>query len=295
VSYRHLVRRTLSFILRLGVQPNGQGFPAVDDKDRERRRTIFDEVAELYDRVRPRYPREACADLVTLAGIGPGTRVLEIGCGTGQLSLPLAETGCALAAIDLGPRMAAIARRKLAPYPSAQVIVAAFEDWPLPDQPYDAVVSATAFHWIDPAIRVGKAARLLRPGGALATIATEHIAGGDSAFFVEVQACYERWDVGTQGGAGLPTAAEVPLDSEELDRSGWFEPAVFRRYEWQATYTAAGYCDLLLTYSGHRAIPPDARQRLLDCIAHLIGSRYGGKITKHYLTQLRLAQRLPDR
>ena len=61
----------------------------------------------------------------------------------------------------------------------------------MPPEPFDVVLAATAFHWIDPAVRVVKAAEALRPGGALATVAT-HVAGGrDDAFFAEVQACCE--------------------------------------------------------------------------------------------------------
>ena len=75
------------------------------------------------------------------------------------------------------------------------------------------------------------------------------------------------------------------------DRSGRFGPATFRRYEWEATYSTAEYIDLLLTYSGHLALDPEARGRLLGCIAELIDSRYDGRLTKRYLTELRVAHR----
>jgi ubiquinone/menaquinone biosynthesis C-methylase UbiE len=180
---------------------------------REQLRTTFNQAAELYDRVRPGYPARLVADLTDLAGIGPGSRVLEIGCGTGQLTLPLAERGCEIVALDIGADMVTLARGKLAHCRSVQLIVAAFEDWPLPARPFDAVVSATAFHWLDPAVRVRRAAEALRPGGVLATIATHHVAGDDHGFFADVQACYERWDPMSPKGVRLPAPAEVPLDS----------------------------------------------------------------------------------
>jgi hypothetical protein len=83
----------------------------------------------------------------------------------------------------------------------------------------------------------------------------------------------------------------VPLDSAEIDRSGRFGPALFRRHEWELTYTTVAYLDLLLTYSGHRALEPEARRNLLDCIADLIDTRYGGRISKRYLTEVRVAHR----
>jgi SAM-dependent methyltransferase len=262
----------------------------VTEGDRERRRSTFDQVAELYDRARPGYPSALFDDLAELAGIGPGSRVLEIGPGTGQATVPLAERGCQVVAVELGADLAAVARRNLARFPRVEVVTAAFEAWPLPAERFDMVLSATAFHWIDPAVRVTKAADALRPGGVLATVTTHHVAGGDAAFFDQAQACYERWDPETPpGGVRLPIAAEVPASSEELDRSRRFGPAVFRRYEWDHPYTTASYLEVLLTYSGHRDLDPAARAVLLDCIAHLIDTRYGGRITKHYLTELRLA------
>jgi SAM-dependent methyltransferase len=261
-------------------------------QQREQLRLVFNTEAQRYDRARPTYPAALMADLRSLAGIRVGSWVLEIGCGTGQLTLPLAEMGCALVALDIGPDLAALTRRKLAGYPAACVVVAAFEDWPLPRQPFDAVVAATAFHWLDPAVRVQKAAQALRPGGVLALIATHHIAGGDEPFFAEVQACYQKWDPTTPAACRRPAAAAIPQDSQELDQSGLFGPVTFRRYPWEQTYTTAAYRDLLLTFSGPLALAAKARQGLLDCIAGLMDSRYGGRITKRYLTELRLAQRL---
>ena len=261
-----------------------------DRTRRERLRATFDEGAELYDRARPRYPPALFDDLADLTGIGPGSRVLEVGPGTGQATVPLAERGCRVVAVELGPDLAAVARRNLARFPTVEVATAAFEDWPLPKVPFDLVLAATVFHWIDPAVRVAKAADALRPGGALATVATHHVAGGDESFFAEVQDCYVRWDPETPpDGAPLRAADDIPSSSEELDRSGRFGPARFRRYEWELPYTTAGYVELLLTYSGHRALDPAAKTGLLDCIAHLIDHGHGGRITKRYLTELRVA------
>lgn len=263
--------------------------PAHSDSDRLR--ATFDAAAELYDRTRPGYPPAVFDDLMAVSGLTSGGRVLEIGCGTGQATRPLAERGCTVVAVELGSELAAIARRNLAPFPAVEVLVAAFEDWPLPSAPFNAVVVATAWHWLDPAVRVHKAADALRSGGALATIATHHVAGGTVGFFEEVQSCYERWVPSTPSDLRLPEAAAVASDAEELDRSGRFGPVVFRRYQWEQAYATATYLDLLRTYSGHRALDPVTRAHLLDCIARLIDSHYDGHIVKRYLTELRVAHR----
>jgi SAM-dependent methyltransferase len=221
--------------------------------------------------------------------------LLEIGCGTGQATQPLAERKFQITAIELGANLAAVARRKLARFRNVAVVVAAFEEWSLPAEPFDAVVSATAFHWLDPSVRVVRAADALRPGGVLATIGTHHIDGGDARFFIDVQDCYRRWSGfpspsgGGQAG-GLPKAAEVPQDSGELERSGRFEPATFRRYEWEQAYTGQEYVDLLSTYSDHRALDATALQHLLECVRALIDNRYRGRVRKRYLNELRIAR-----
>ncbi|MFD8118516.1 class I SAM-dependent methyltransferase [Streptomyces microflavus] len=268
-----------------------------DDSPEESRRAllarIFDEDAELYDRARPGYPPGLYDDLAELAGAGPGSRVLEVGCGTGQATVELAARGCRITAVEAGPRMAAIARRNLAGGAEAEVVTARFESWPLPPEPYDAVVSATAFHWIDPAVRMTRAADALRPGGALAVVRSQHVRGGTEEFFVEVQRCYERFDPRTPPGLRPPAAADVDGSDhvEEVARSGRFGPTVLRRIEQDLTYTTSAYLDLLRTYSGHRALPEPARNGLLGCVEALIEGRYGGRVTKRYLIELAVSHR----
>ncbi len=53
---------------------------------------IFDEVAELYDRARPRYPSALIDDLIGLSHVPEGGKILEVGCGTGQMKAPMRLT-----------------------------------------------------------------------------------------------------------------------------------------------------------------------------------------------------------
>ena len=254
---------------------------------REILRQTFGEDAELYDRVRPKYPPRLYDDLAALLNNPTRPRVLEIGCGTGQATKPMLERGWSVKAVELSPELSRVARTNL---PELEVITAAFESWPLPAERFDLVLSATAFHWIDPEIRVPKSADALRPGGLLAIVSTHHIAGGSERFWIDVQDCYRRF-TDDADESGLPRPDEVPEDSAEIDASGRFGPAVFHRYEWERTYTAAEYLDLLNSYSGHRALTSDRRDGLYECVSALIGSA-GGAITKRYLTQLTAANQL---
>ncbi|MEU1293671.1 class I SAM-dependent methyltransferase [Streptomyces sp. NPDC005840] len=268
-----------------------------DDQPEESRRArlgrTFDEDAELYDLARPGYPAELYEDLAELAGAGPGCRLLEIGCGTGQATVPLAGRGCRITAVEAGPSMAAVARRNLDGAAGVEIVTADFEKWPLPAEPFDVVLAATAFHWIDPAVRTAKAAEALRTDGALAVVRTQHVSGGTEEFFAEVQRCYERFDPETPPGVRPPRAADVDGSDHalEVERSGAFGPTEFRRHERDLTYTTSEYLELLQTYSGHRALPETARNGLLECVASLIDGRYGGRVVKRCLIELAVSRR----
>lgn len=146
---------------------------AETEEQRRRRgqlRCLFDGVARQYDASRRGYPADIVGAVYASSGIGPGSGVLEIGCGTGQLTRQLAGQDLSLTAIDIGAAMIALARRNIAD-PRVRFQVCSFEDFAAGGQ-FDLIVSATAFHWIDPGIGLPKAARLLGPGGWLALITT---------------------------------------------------------------------------------------------------------------------------
>ena len=82
--------------------------------DRERLRQTFDRAAERYDQVRPDYPEALYDDLVALAGLTPGDRLIEVGCATGKATRPLARRGFRITCVELGTELAAMARRNLA-------------------------------------------------------------------------------------------------------------------------------------------------------------------------------------
>ena len=139
-------------------------------EDAWRRRDLsagFDEAAEVYQRTRPVCPPQLFDDLIGLAGLSPGNRVVEIGCGTGQATVPLAERGMAVTAVEPGPNLAAIAWRRLAGFPGTDVATASFEDWQPRGAPFKAVVAVSSLHWVDPQLRYSKPFSLLEPGAAM--------------------------------------------------------------------------------------------------------------------------------
>jgi len=271
--------------------------PLVSDSSQQHLRTTFEQVPELYDRARPSYPPELFDDLAQLARLQDAARIVEIGCGTGQATLPLAERGYHITCVELGADLAAIARRKFMTFPTVEVINADFESWQPKHSAFDAAVAFTAFHWISPETRYAKTASLLREHGMLAVVSTEHVlpTGGDE-FFVEVQDDYEAVvpDVpSTKAGAGGPPPPDAVVDlTDEMSASGCFRNVDVRRYLWDVVYTADEYIGVLNTYSGHRVLDEDTRERLLSRIHRRIESRPGREVRKTYLAMLNVAERL---
>jgi len=96
--------------------------------------------------------------------------VLEIGCGTGQLTRGLLARGLRVVAVDPGDRLIALARRNLGGSGDVTFIHARLEDAPLPHERFRAVVCASAMHWIDPDLGWQKVAESLAPGGTIALV-----------------------------------------------------------------------------------------------------------------------------
>jgi SAM-dependent methyltransferase len=261
--------------------------------DRERLARTFDTAAELYDKARPGYPEALFDDLVGLAGIPEGGRVLEIGCGTGKATVPLARRGFRVLTLEPGANLATVARRNLARFPLAEVRTTRFEDWPVEPGAFDLVVAATSFPWADPAVRYEKTAEALRPGGCAAVFWHVGIKGpeGDRAE-ERVLPLYRRITPEIADVPPPPTAGEVSFDFDPgfID-SGHFEPVAVRHYPVVHTYTSGQYLDLLRTFSNHIALPEAKRTALLDAIAALIDGELGGRIRRHSVVVLQVLRR----
>ena len=256
-----------------------------------RRGDSFDQVADLYDRYRPPPPPFVVDALTTATGISTRTRVVEFGCGTGQLSVPLAATGATLTCVEPGARLAAIAARNLLPCSVATVECATFEDFPMPSELFDAVVVANAFHWLDPDLRVTKPAALLRAGGSLAILHTHHVWGGTLGFFEASQHAYHRYGLAADLTFRPPHANDVPMSYPELEQEPAYARVRRERFEIPTRYTTEQYAGLLQTDSLVNTLDLERRGRFLLDVASLIDNSFGGVIERNYLYELVVATR----
>ena len=219
---------------------------------RHRWRTTFNSVAKLYDASRPGYPDQLIDLVVTTADLGPGDSILEIGCGTGQLTEALASFGLSLIAIDIGPSMIEAARRRLAGS-AVRFTASSFEDFTAAESSFDLIISATAFHWIDPDVRFRKSARLLGAGGWLALLATgERYDDPFGSALLDLRIARSE-----DGGAWLHQSK--PSDADLFAASGLFETPVESSHEHRIVLPAEAVIGLENTRATSLSWPPDAR------------------------------------
>jgi SAM-dependent methyltransferase len=296
----------------------GLGLLGVEEiSERERLRRTFDAVAGEYQDARPEYPEALYEALISLTGVTPGVDELcEVGCASGKATLPLARRGFAISCVELGRALAAEARRNLAGFGRVRVEHADFESW-TPGQPpgtvrddgvggFGLLFAATAWHWIDPAVKYRKAWSLLRPGGHLAFWEASHVvpeSGGDP-FFAQIQDVYDEIGSGmpsadhSHGGPRAPHPPWVSPTTEtlrdgraEIEASGLFTDVTLRRFDWEIRYTADEYIRLLDTFSSNLSMAPWQRGRLYGEIRRRLALRPDGLLRRHWGAVLNVARR----
>ena len=154
-------------------------------------KTTFNTAPMLYEDVRPGYPEELIQDIVELSGINDHSRILEVGCGTGKATRPFAERGYALVCLDIGADLIAVGKERLEGFPNVSFVERAFEEWES-DEKFDLIISATAFHWVDPKVRYLKASEVLKSKGFLAVFSNQHVRK-DEGFFSKSQSLYDKY------------------------------------------------------------------------------------------------------
>jgi SAM-dependent methyltransferase len=257
-----------------------------EDANRHLLRATFDAGADGYDAARPVAAPEVFDDLVELARLAPGSRVLEIGCGTGQATLPLAERGLSILAVELGANLADVARRKLAAYPDVEIVTSSFEDWDPGDELFDAVVCFNAFHWLDPDLRFAKSAAVLGLSGSLEVFGSGFVVhdGADPTWL----ALFE--DEALTVGFEPRHLDDVRNRSEEFTAGGHFSTATRKTYLRDLTYGAEDYIALVGTMSRHRALEDDVREELFERMRRQI-EEGGGSVTPTRLDVLYIARK----
>ena len=203
----------------------------------------FAASADAYDRFMGRYSVGLAPSFADFAGVAPGQRVLDVGCGPGALTAELVKRlgASSVAAVDPAEQFAAAARER---HPGVEVQVAAAERLPFDDGRFDAALAQLVVHFMEDPVRgLAEMARVTRDGGVVAACVWDH-AGKQSPLAPFWAAVHEldpdapdesRMAGGHQGHlteltteAGLTDVAEdaLPVLVEHDTFAEWWEPFV---------------------------------------------------------------------
>ncbi len=248
---------------------------------------VFGKIAELYDDVRPEYPQQLVTEVLEWSRLPEQGRILEVGCGTGKATRMFATHGYSLTGVDPAPGMLQVARRTCVGYANTGFVEAKFEDWSLPEEPFDLVYSAQAFHWIDPTVGPIQVAKALRTGGTFALFwhDSDH---EESPLRTALDNAYTTFAPDLNSPA--PGVHNTSRWSILVNDSGLFTDIEHREYGWQAEYNADTWVRLLQTHSDHRVLPPEQLSRLLTAVREAIET-HGGVYRYPVVTRLLLSRK----
>jgi SAM-dependent methyltransferase len=244
----------------------------------------FDAHAEVYDRVRPPYPDALWNRLNERGLLRRGTRVLDLGAGTGQATGPMLRGGASVTAVEPGGALADRLRRR---WPEATVHVGTAESVPFPPAAFDLAVAATAVHWFDLDVVLPKLHRALVPDGHFAV--WRNVFGDPS---VAVTPFRERVAAITAGRAEEPPRSgpgELATEAwvARLTASGHFVTTHVEQFPWTIELSSDQIHDLFTTFSNWNAAEVEE--------AAQAARELGGRVIEHYVTPLIVLERAAAR
>jgi len=251
----------------------------------------YDAVAESYNIGRPGYPEPLIDECVKFTGLTGDSRILEIGCGSGQATLPFARRGFNMTCLEPGPNLANLARKNLAGFPNISIREERFEDWPLEPDSFDFILAATSIHHVANDVRYPKTALALKTGGFIAILGN-YPGADEPEFRKDLDRIYaHRW-----GGETARVFAKQTLENrigatkKQIDDSGKFGKVIILQHPWTIEYDVARYMALLDSDSGRLNHLPEVQEGLKRDIAQVI-TRMGGTVRRGYVAVMALAQR----
>ena len=253
---------------------------------------MFGKAAAVYAVARPDYPDRVFEVLRDRCRLGPSSRVLEIGAGSGQATKRLIETGAHVIAVEPSEALAEQLSARLMLAPGLEVVVSAFEDADLAPSSFDLVAAATAFHWLDAEAALPKIVTILRPGGWLALWWNTF---GDPTmpdpFHEATEPLLRDLAPSPSAGAGeLPFALDVVARTSELEHHG-FQDVEYEAERWTLRLDPIQTRRLYETYSNIARLPKSQKEVILDEIERIADSEFGGRVERQVVTSLYTARR----
>lgn len=254
----------------------------------------FNTVASDYEKLRPGYVDELYQTIFEYKPINNLSRVIEIGIGGGQATLPFLKTGCKLTAVDYGENFCEICREKFKEFPNFSAVSGKFEDIHFNNNEYNFIYSASAFHWIPEEIGYKKVYDMLKVGGVFARFANHPYRDkGNPALSKEIDEIYEEYYCkyhNKEREKLVEYCEEQARNRAIIAEKYGFSDIHYKLYNRTRTFSAIEYTKLLGTYSDHIAIEEKIRLEFFDEIEKAI-NHHGGVITIYDTIDLQLARK----
>ena len=244
----------------------------IDSAEQQEFRKVFDTIPDQFDMYRNRYSDELFHYLIDYAGVGPGTKVLELGPGTGQASEPIIKTGCEYYAIELGEHLYLKMVEKFGKHSNFHIVNDDFVTHDFGDAKFDLIYSAATIQWIPEEVAFEKTLSLLKPGGVLAMMLTSsEYRSNNEALYQKIQKLYDTYyqpDIPyTHGGFRYTAAPEYGYTEVEK-----------REFRGKREFSAAEYVAYSGTHCDHIMIKDAIRETFFKGL-HDAVVEAGGKIT----------------
>lgn len=253
---------------------------------------MFNHAAAGYD-ARPGYPARVFDVLAQQCGLGSGSRVLEIGPGTGQATVPMLDLGAVVTAVEPGADLARLLSERCVGR-ALEVIVGPFETVDLPDAAFDVVAAATSFHWVDPAVGLDRCARCLRDDGWLTLWWTIWGDPDRSDPFhdalVPILRAKAPHLLDAETGASAYISDIAPRVAE-IDGTERFGPVAEESILWDGTHDPLALRAMFATFSPWIALPDPLRSEMFDEVERVAREDFGGSVTRPYRTVVYTALR----
>mgnify|MGYP001826217051 CR=1 FL=1 len=234
----------------------------------------FSATVEDYRRYRPGYPDELVAWIQEAAALPTGSRVLDVGCGTGITTRLLTGRGFSVLGIDPNAAMLAAARVDV---PEARYAVGRCEALPLDSHCVDLSLAGQAFHWFETEAALAELSRVARPGSWSVAFWNERRDEGLAAEYDRLLAAFSTEYVSIRRDDDTRDGYRVALEGRELRETRLpnqqtFDLEGFLGRARSASYFAHGVADKEtlvgeLTRAFHAAAPTGTAEFRYDTIA----------------------------
>jgi len=242
----------------------------------QQRQEWYSQAATAYRWARPQYPPAMVDSVITQANLRANSSLLEIGCGPGIATAAFAAKGFSIVGVEPSLAACKLAHKSCGYSDRISIVNSTFENYPLPANKFDAVLAATSFHWVAPAVACQKSAAALAPGGSLillwATPPQPSVELGDY-----LQPIYNRYDLAELGEQQCKTQAyyqgNFEAFAQRINQSGLFQPASVALEQHSSTYSIEKYLALLSTLSPYIDLDPTVQDNLLTELEQALAER----------------------